>query len=46
LTLNLAVSSFCRNVEYFSQNSWQQQYLKPFVEHRERSSQLEAAVSM
>ncbi|PRW33122.1 E3 ISG15-- ligase HERC5 [Chlorella sorokiniana] len=37
---------FERNVEYFSQNSWQQQYLKPFVEHRERSSQLEAAMSM
>jgi hypothetical protein len=37
---------FDRSVEYFSQNSWQATNLKPFVEHRQRAAELDAAVAM
>lgn len=37
---------FDRNVEYFSQHAWASTNLKPFLEHRERSAQLDAAMSM
>ncbi|PSC69269.1 snurportin-1 [Micractinium conductrix] len=35
-----------RTTEYFQQNAWHNNNLRPFIQHHERALQLEAAVSM
>lgn len=37
---------FQRSMEYVSQHAWHSTHLKPFLEHRDRAAQLEAAISM